>query len=436
MSYQERLSQWETEVSTAFAHLSQPQIGGLVLWSVGIALSGSAGMTQISALLSLVLCQGEQTVFQRLREWYLDADQKSGKKRRELEVTTCFAPLLGWALRLWQSETRQVALVIDATTLGNRWTILAISVVVRSCAIPVAWKVLPAEQEGSWRPHWEGLLNALEEAVPHEWQVLVLADRGLYARWLWDAIRACGWHPFLRINLGVKARLVGEPNFEWISRWVPTPGTSWKGEVECFAGKHSRIHGTLLMHWEVGYESAWIILTDLKPQEALVSWYGVRTWIEGGFKDFKRGLWGWHHSKMQRASSVERLWLAMALAQLWCVSLGCQAEARLEEGFQQNEPGTSLPAHHIARKRRKRPVGQLPPRRLSCVVRGRLQLLALLFQLETLPVGTLPAEVWPETMTAPQNQKPSVLSKKKTQKEKERRKRQKRRARVRTRAQN
>jgi hypothetical protein len=435
MACPDRLSQWTHEVSTAFAHLSNPQIRGLVLWSAGIALSGSAGINQVSALLALVLCQGEQTVFQRLREWYLDAEQKSGKKRCELDVTTCFAPLLRWVLRLWTSEKRQVALVLDATTLGNRWTILAISVVVRSCAIPVAWKVFPAEQAGSWRPHWEGLLNSLQEAVPHEWQVLVLADRGLYARWLWDAIRACGWHPFLRINLGVKARMGGEPTFEWISRWVPTPGTSWKGEVECFAGKNSRVNGTLLMHWQAGYESAWAILTDLKPEEALVSWYGLRTWIEGGFKDFKRGLWGWHHSKMRRASSVERLWLVMALAQLWCISLGCQAEVRLEEQFQHNEPGASLPTQHIARQRRKRAVGQLPPRRLSCVVRGRLELLAVLFQSEMFPMGILRAEAWPETMTIPQKQKPSVLSKRKTQKEKERRKRQKRRARARTRAQ-
>lgn len=433
MSCRDRLSQWESEVSTAFAHLSSPQIWGLVLWSAGIALSGSAGITQISALLALVLCQGEQTVFQRLREWYLDAEQKSGKKRRDLDVTTCFAPLLRWALRLWQSESRQLALVMDATTLGNRWTILARSRVVRSCAIPVAWKVLPAQQEGSWRPHWEGLLKLLQEAVPHEWQVIVLADRGLYARWLWDGIRACGWHPFLRINLGVKARLVGEQSFDWISRSFPTPGTSWQGEVECFAGKNSRVTGTLLMHWEAGYESAWAILTDLKPEEALVSWYGLRTWTLGGFKDFKRGLWGWHHSKMQRASSVERLWLAMAVAQLWCVRLGCQAEVRQEAQFQHNEPGAALPSQHIARQRRKRPVGQLPPRRLSCVVRGRVALLAILFQLEPFPVGILRAEVWPETMTTPQKPSPAGRSKKKTQKEKERRKRQKRRARARAR---
>jgi len=407
----------------------------LVLWSAGIALSGVAGITQISALLAVVLQEQEQTVFQRLREWYLDAGQKSGQKRRDLEVSTCFAPLLGWVLRLWNSEKRHLPLVMDATSLGNRWTILVISVVLRGCAIPVAWKVLPAGQAGSWRPYWEGLLSEIGKAVPPEWEVIVLADRGLYARWLWDAIVAQGWHPFLRLNLGCKARLPGEETFEWLSRWVPTPGTSWHGKVECFASTKGRVNGTLLMHWEPGYESAWVILTDLEPEEAMVSWYGLRTWIEGGFKDFKRGLWGWHHSKMTHASSVERLWLAMALAQLWCVSLGCQAEVECEAQVKQHEPGAWLPERHIAQQRRKRAVGQLPPRRLSCVVRGRLKLLAMQFQSEPLPVGILRAQPWPETMTAPQKQPtPSAVNKKKTQKEKRHRKRQKRRARERTRA--
>ena len=137
----DRLSQWSKEVSTAFAHLSKPQVWGLVLWSAGIALSGAAGIAQISALLALVLSQQEQAVFQRLREWYLDAKHKSGKKRRELDVTSCFAPLLRWIVRLWGTGNRQMVLVLDATTLGERWTILSISVVIRS-----------------WRPHWEGFM--------------------------------------------------------------------------------------------------------------------------------------------------------------------------------------------------------------------------------------------------------------------------------------
>jgi hypothetical protein len=262
----------------------------------------------------LVLGQQEQAVFQRLREWYLDAQHKSGKKRRDLDVTSCFASLLQWVVRLWGNENPQIVLVLDATSLGERWTILSISVVIRRCAIPVAWKVLGGHEKGSWRPHWEGLLTHLDGCIPAEWQVLVMADRGLYARWLFQAICTCGWHPFLRINLGVKARVVGEETFDWIGRWTPVAGAYWKGEVECFAGKQSRLRCTLLMHWEAGYKDTWAVLTDLCSEQAKVSWYGMRTWIETGFKDFKRGLCGWHHSKMQGASRVERLWLAMAVA--------------------------------------------------------------------------------------------------------------------------
>ena len=47
-----RLSQWKKEVSMAFSHLSRPQLRGLMLWSAGIALTGAAGMCQISALLA------------------------------------------------------------------------------------------------------------------------------------------------------------------------------------------------------------------------------------------------------------------------------------------------------------------------------------------------------------------------------------------------
>src|SRR5215471_6916341 len=107
MSCQDQLSSWKQEVSTAFAHLSQAQVSGLVLWSAGIALTGSSGISQISALLAQVLGQKEGSVFQRLREWYLDAHHKVGDHRCELDVTSCFGPLLSWIIRLWAGNQRR-----------------------------------------------------------------------------------------------------------------------------------------------------------------------------------------------------------------------------------------------------------------------------------------------------------------------------------------
>lgn len=71
------------------------------------------------------------------------------KKRREIEGTSCFGPLCQWVVRRWSGDEKRLALAVDATSLGNRWTSLAVSVALNGGAIPVAWKGLPATQEGA-----------------------------------------------------------------------------------------------------------------------------------------------------------------------------------------------------------------------------------------------------------------------------------------------
>ena len=182
MTCSERVSQWTATVSRHLPHLSRPQASVLALWSLGMVLARSCGLSQVSVLLALLLGQSEETLRQRLREWYYPAPDKTGKQRRTLEVATCFAPLLRWVLAWWPEEHQELALALDATTLGQRFTVLCVSVLVRGCAIPVAWKVLAYNQKGSWQPYWQTLLAHLDGVIPAEWTVLVLADRGLYAR--------------------------------------------------------------------------------------------------------------------------------------------------------------------------------------------------------------------------------------------------------------
>ncbi len=52
--------------------------------------------------------------------------------------------------------------------------------------------------------------SQLAEVVPADWTVLVMADRGLYAAWLYQAIQANGWHPFLRVKKALSFRAEGE----------------------------------------------------------------------------------------------------------------------------------------------------------------------------------------------------------------------------------
>ena len=209
------------------APLSKPQATVLALWSLGMVLARSCALTAVSAFLATWLGRKEPTVRQQLREFCYEATAKRGSARCALAVEPCCVPLLTWVVEQW--EGTQLALALDATTLGTRFTVLAMSVVYRGCAIPVAWTVLAATAKHAWRREWLRMLRQVRRAVPRAWTVLVLADRGLYARWLFRRITRLGWHPFLRINTGGTFRPQGQVRGVPLKTLVPEPGTSWQG---------------------------------------------------------------------------------------------------------------------------------------------------------------------------------------------------------------
>src|ERR671929_835174 len=145
---------WLTTITTHLPQLSKPQATVLALWSLGMVLARSCALSAVSEFLARGLERQPNTVRQRLREWCYEAKAKRGGPRQEVAVESCFAPLLAWVLSWWEGQ--QLALAIDATTLGQRFVVLVVSVVYRGCAIPVAWTVLPAKEKHAWRGEWLG----------------------------------------------------------------------------------------------------------------------------------------------------------------------------------------------------------------------------------------------------------------------------------------
>ncbi len=363
-----------------------------------MVLARSCGISLVCATLAIQLQCAEGNLIKRLGEWCYNAKDKKGKKRRELDVSTCFGPLLAWILAWWPADQPRLALALDATTLKQRFTVLVISVVYRGCAIAVAWKVVGALEKGVWKPHWLKLLEKLAGSVPEHWMVIVMRDRGLYAPWLYAKIVELGFHPFMRINKQGNFRPQGEAKFRSLATAAPCVGSAWCGAVDCFSGEVSRLQCTLLARWDEGYEEVWVIVTDLAPAQATAVWDGMRSWIEGGFKDTKRGGWGWHQTKMVDPERAERLWLAIAVATLWAVSVGGEADANLPVSSLE-----ALPETHVARRTATK---RSRPRMLSCFARGIITIIGRLIRGDGLVLGRFIPELWPT--------KPSVPKKKST----------------------
>ena len=385
MSCHPRVTEWTTVIRTHLPHLTKPQATVLALWRLGMVLARSCALTAVSAFLAPWLGRKENTVRQQLREFCYEAAAKRGTARGALRVETCFLPLLAWGVSWWQGT--QLALALDATTLGTRFTVLVLSVVYRGCAIPVVWVVLSATAKQAWRREWLRMLRQVHRAVPRSWTVIVLADRGLYARWLFRRITRVGWHPFLRINTGGTLRSTGQVRGVPLKTLVPEPGTTWQGTGSAFKGRHRQLHCTLLAWWEPGDKDPWLILTDLPPEARTVCGYGVRAWIEQGFKITKRAGWQWQRTHMTPPERAARRWLAVAVATLWLLSVGGEAD---EPSPASTVLDVTALVPQPARTRRATRL-----RLVSVFRRGWTLIVVALLDQTPLPMGRFVPEPWP-----------------------------------------
>jgi len=144
----------------------------------------------------------------------------------------------------------------------------------------------------------------------------------------------------------------------------------------------------LLARWDAGYAAPWLVLTALAPGAGAACWYGLRAWIEQGFKVTKRAGWPWQRTRMSDPQRAARRWLAVAVATLWLLSVGGDAEDTIPIGTLPALPAT-LP---LPRQR------QAPRRRLVSVFRqGWQSILVALLHPRPLPIGRFVPAPWPNT---------------------------------------
>ena len=149
----------------------------------------------------------------------------------------------------------------------------------------------------------------------------------------------------------------------------------------------------MLAGWEPEQADRWLLVTDLPPAASTATWYGLRAWIEPGFKLTKRGGWQWQRTRMTDPGRAARLWLVVAVAPLWLVSVGGVAEDALA-------PGTVLDLTALggAQRRQRRATRW---RLVSVFQRGWSTILVALLRHAPLPRGRLIPEPWPAPSDLP-----------------------------------
>lgn len=345
----------EHDLAGQFPHLRPAQQQGLALWVYGTILAKSG--CQNAVIAALLRFGHFDAIRDVLREWLYDGCDKAAPCHTQVEVTLCFTPLLRWILRLWHGS--EIALAVDVTYQRDVLTVLAVAVLYRGCAIPVAWLILPGNQKGAWMPQLCALLIRLQPAIPAPIPVLVLADEGLFSPVLFWTIHRLGWHPLLRLTLSSTFRPDGATARRPARQFVTQPGEAWIGAGVAFAKNH--VPGTLLVVWGEAEEEPWVLLTDLAPQRVGVWWYAVRCWIELGFRALKSVGWRWQYTRRTDPTRAARHWLVLAVATVYVLAYGTRAE---------DAEGQGVPPHRLHAPPDCPAPARTGQRRLSIFLRG------------------------------------------------------------------
>jgi hypothetical protein len=368
MPHTDALYRWRERVQQLFPDLLPHHSRSLADYAFAAALVGCCGLTSVVALLAGLLSAAAHALRQRLRELYMPAAAQRGAARTEFDHALCFAPLVRWAAS--GQPDKRLALALDPTCLSDRFRVLCVTVLYQGIGLPVAWVVQRADEKGSWNVLWADLLGRVRAALGDGWEVLVLTDRGLESQALFAAITALGWHPLMRVKAGGKFQPEGWHKGYPLAGFAAARGRRWAGAGVAYPTGQP-LPCTLLACWEAGHQEAWLVLTDLPAAAANPAWYAWRMWAEQGYRAGKRGQWQWQRTRMTDAERAARLWAVLAVATLWAVDVGGEAQ----------------PA-------------QLPPvpRPRSLLKEGLLRLLLALLSggPQPLPSGRLQQQQWPQ----------------------------------------
>jgi hypothetical protein len=315
-------------IATYLPALRPAQQRGLTLWVYGTLLARSA--TQSAVLTALLACTQVTTVFgngwalrQALREWLYDGADKAAPCATQVDVRACFPALLRWVVAWWEGQ--QLALALDATTLRDQVTVLSLSVLYRGGAIPIAWQVTAGNQPGAWIAPLLALLPPLAAVVPSGWQVLVLTDRGLNSTALRRGLQQVGWQWLMRQPQTVTFAPAGQDRRR-ARQVVSGPGQAWVGYGTAFRTPAKQQACTLVVVWAAGQAEPWLLLTNVPPAEVGLRWYGLRMWVELGFRALKGVGWQWQRTRRLAVARVERHWLVLAVAMVWVLAYGTRSE--------------------------------------------------------------------------------------------------------------
>jgi hypothetical protein len=304
---------WEEEIRRVLDGVGVWQCRALALFSLGIALAKHCGLARVAAVVPGAALVPSST---RRFERFLASERLDVPAARSAVAARVLEAGRGQPLWVALDETHQ-----GQTATGARFGMLALRLLYRERAIPLAWVCYPPGAAPAPFSVLIGrLIREVAAVVPPDARVVLLTDRGLSWPSLLDHCRRVGWSFLCRVQRQTRVE-TADGQVGAIGDLAPRPGTRWRGRGRAFLKAGWRDLGLVAL-WRRGDDQPWLLVTDLAPTWVRCAQYRHRMDEEERFRDDKSSGFAWDASRIRDPAHMDRLLLVLQLAACFVLAQG------------------------------------------------------------------------------------------------------------------
>jgi hypothetical protein len=297
-----------TEMSKWLPEERVTRLRNLALFLSGLYLAGSVHLGHIT------------------RKWPISGKLPSlaNRLRRFLDnprvcVRDFYRPVAQQLIQAFSGQP--IRLIIDCTKLGFNYQVMTVAIAYHKRALPLAWSIHRGSSGGVAVAEQVTLLRCVRRLIPTQTSLWVIGDSGFQHVPLLRWIRRQGWHFVIRQTGHLKVRSAGGEWTKLATLPLQEGETLYLGWVR-LTEKHGYGWVSLVLHWKVGEEEPWYLVTDQAANWRTIHVYKLRMWIEEMYGDMKGHGFDLEATHLQGLDRLSRLMLGVCLVYTWLLALG------------------------------------------------------------------------------------------------------------------
>ena len=286
------------------------QVRNFVWLMVGIYKSRSVHLSRIAGKIP-----GHAKLLSTVRRMSRFLDNPAIRVREWYEPIAC-----QWLEAQWHCM-REVRLIVDGTKVGFGHQLLMVSLAYRKRAVPIAWTWVKQIRGHSGGSKQLALLAYVKKLLPKGVAVFLVGDCEFGSVEVLKWLDQWQWFYVVRQKSDTCVWLDQYNVWRPFGSFVHKSGQSiWLGKGYLTAKEIYPIN--LLVHWQVGEEGPWCLVTNLPDRTMALRYYQRRMWAEEMHGDFKKHGFDLESTMLRNFLRLSRLTLALAFLYVWLISVG------------------------------------------------------------------------------------------------------------------